>query len=101
MLHRGSDGLAHLSFRRLHKVFVTPLTSMKDKETVIPSQAHAVKTCRLSVGRNPGSPVSQLYGLPFAFTGTIFKVIADTSGRSLQDPHEERHALARQAMARQ
>jgi hypothetical protein len=31
----------------------------------------------------------------------IFKVIADTSGRSLQDPHEERNALARQAMARQ
>ena len=55
----------------------------------------------LSVGRNPGSPVSRLYRPPFAFTGTIFKVIADTSGRSLQDPHEERHALARQAMARQ
>ena len=55
----------------------------------------------LSVGRNPGSPVWQLYGPPFAFTGTIFKVIADTSGRSLQDPHEERNALARQAMARQ
>ena len=55
----------------------------------------------LSIGRNPGSPVSQLYRPPFAFTGTIFKVIADTSGRSLQDPHEERNALARQAMARQ
>ena len=55
----------------------------------------------LAVGRNPGSPVSRLYGPPFAFTGTIFKVTADISGHTLQDAGEERNAVARQAMARQ
>src|SRR6516225_5076687 len=38
----------------------------------------------LNVGRNPGSSVSQLYGPPFDFTGTIFKVTADVSGQTLQ-----------------
>jgi len=55
----------------------------------------------LTVGRNPGSPVSQLYGPPFAFTGTIFKVTADVSGQMLQDTEEERQAASRAAMSRQ
>ena len=55
----------------------------------------------LTVGRNPGSPVSQLYGPPFAFTGTIFKVTADVSGKMLQDADEERNATAKRALARQ
>jgi arylsulfatase A-like enzyme len=55
----------------------------------------------LTVGRNPGSPVSQLYQPPFAFTGIIFKVTADISGRTLHDSDEERKAAARLAMSRQ
>ena len=55
----------------------------------------------LTVGRNPGSPVSQLYGPPFAFTGTIFKVTADVSGQMLQDTEEERQAASKAAMSRQ
>ena len=51
----------------------------------------------LTVGRNPGSPVSQLYGPPFAFTGTIFKV----SGQMLQDTEEERKAASKAAMSQQ
>ncbi len=55
----------------------------------------------LTVGRNPGSPVSLLYGPPFAFTGTIFKVTADVSGQMLQDTQEERNATAKRALSRQ
>jgi hypothetical protein len=55
----------------------------------------------LTVGRNPGSAVSRLYGPPFAFTGTIFKVMADVSGQMLQDTEEERKAVAKRAMSRQ
>ncbi len=55
----------------------------------------------LTVGRNPGSSVSQLYGPPFAFTGTIFKVTADVSGQMLQDTEEERRAAAKHAISRQ
>ena len=55
----------------------------------------------LTVGRNPGSPVSQLYGPPFAFTGTIFKVTADVSGQMLHDTEEERQAASKAAMSRQ
>jgi arylsulfatase len=55
----------------------------------------------LSVGRNPGSPVSQLYRSPFGFTGTIFKVTADVSGQTLQNPEEERNAAAKRAMSSQ
>jgi hypothetical protein len=55
----------------------------------------------LNVGRNPGSPVSQLYAPPFAFTGTIFKVTADVSGQMLQDTQEERQAASKAAMSRQ
>ena len=55
----------------------------------------------LTVGRNPGSSVSQLYGPPFAFTGTIFKVTVDVSGQMLQDTEEERLANAKRALSRQ
>jgi hypothetical protein len=49
----------------------------------------------LSVGRNPGSPVSKLYPPPFEFTGTIFKVTADVSGKMIQDTKEEQKAMAK------
>src|SRR5262249_9431429 len=55
----------------------------------------------LTVGRNPGSAVSQLYGPPFAFTGTIFKVTADISRQMHQDTEEERKAAAKRELSRQ
>jgi len=55
----------------------------------------------LSVGRNPGAPVSQLYHPPFAFTGKIHKVTADVSGKMIQDKEEEDRAQAKAMMARQ
>src|SRR5882724_785191 len=55
----------------------------------------------LAVGRNPGSPVSQLYGSPFEFTGTIYKITADVSVQTLQDPQEEKNAAAKRAMSSQ
>ena len=55
----------------------------------------------LTVGRNPGAAVSRLYGPPFAFTGTIFKVTADVSGQMLQDTEAERTAAAKRAVSRQ
>jgi arylsulfatase len=54
----------------------------------------------VSVGRNPGSSVSSLYEPPFAFTGRIFKVTADVSGKMIQDTEEEAKAYAKAAMAR-
>jgi arylsulfatase len=53
------------------------------------------------VGRNSGSPASQLYAPPFAFTGTIHQVVVDVTGKLIPDTPEERHARARVAMARQ
>ena len=55
----------------------------------------------LTLGRNPGSSVSKLYTPPFIFTGTIFKVTADVSGKMIQDTEEEMKAFAKAAMARQ
>jgi arylsulfatase len=55
----------------------------------------------LSVGRNPGSSVSELYGPPFAFTGKIFKITVDVSGQKLQNVEDERKAAATAAMRRQ
>jgi arylsulfatase len=55
----------------------------------------------LSVGRNPGSAVASLYQPPFAFTGRIFKVTVDMSGKMIQDTEAEAKAHARAAMARQ
>lgn len=55
----------------------------------------------LAVGRNPGSAVSELYPPPFEFTGTIYKVTLDVSGKMIQDTEEEARAFAKAAMARQ
>lgn len=53
------------------------------------------------IGRNGGSPVSTTYSPPFEFTGKIYKVTADVSGKMIQDTQQERKALAKAAMARQ
>jgi arylsulfatase len=53
------------------------------------------------VGRNAGSSVTSLYGPPFEFTGTIFQVTVDISGKLFADSEEEGHARAKVAMARQ
>ena len=53
------------------------------------------------IGRNSGSPVSQLYGPPFEFTGAIHQVTVDVSGKLIEDSEEEKHAVAKMAMARQ
>jgi hypothetical protein len=55
----------------------------------------------LSVGKDPGSPVSKLYPPPFEFTGTIFKVTAHVSGKMIQDTEEEQKAMGKAHMARQ
>jgi len=55
----------------------------------------------LTVGRNTGSPISHLYASPFPFTGTIYKVTIDVSGKMTQDLHEEKKAMAKAATARQ
>jgi len=39
----------------------------------------------LSIDQNLGSPVTQLYWSPLAFTGTVFKVTADVSGQNLHE----------------
>jgi arylsulfatase len=54
----------------------------------------------LSVGRNLGSAIYSLYEPPFAFTGRIFKVTVDVSGKMIQDTEEEAKAHAKAAMAR-
>jgi hypothetical protein len=53
------------------------------------------------VGRNAGSSVTSLYGPPFEFTGTIFQVTVDISGKLIPDSEDEKHGRARAAMARQ
>ena len=55
----------------------------------------------LAVGRNPGSPISKLYSSPFPFTGTIYQVTIDVSGKMIRDTREEERAMAKAAMARQ
>jgi hypothetical protein len=55
----------------------------------------------LVCGRNPGSPVSELYRPPFAFTGKLVKVTVDVSGKMIQDTEEEMRAFAKAQMARQ
>ena len=47
------------------------------------------------------SAVSTTYGPPFEFTGTIFKVTVDLSGKLIPDTDDERHARAKATMARQ
>jgi hypothetical protein len=46
------------------------------------------------------SAISSLYQPPFAFTGRIFKVTVDVTGRMIQDTEEEAKAHAKAAMAR-
>jgi arylsulfatase A-like enzyme len=54
-----------------------------------------------AVGRNAGSPISNLYSSPFPFTGTIYQVTVDVSGKMIQDVQEEKKAMAKAATARQ
>ena len=53
------------------------------------------------VGCDTCSPVSDLYETPFAFTGTILKVMVDTSEASFEDLAKLHEARARFAMATQ
>jgi hypothetical protein len=55
----------------------------------------------LSVGHNPGSAVSRLYGPPFAFIGTILKVTADVSGQTQNAEAEEKKAAFERAISSQ
>ena len=48
-------------------------------------------------GRHPGSPVTEAYGPPFEFTGTIDSVVVDVSGDLIEDTE----AQIRMVMARQ
>src|SRR5205823_1007791 len=51
----------------------------------------------LEIGRDSGNPVSEQYASPFAFTGTIKRVIVEVSGAEPRDPVQEaRIELARQ-----
>ena len=51
----------------------------------------------VSIGHDAGAPVTDEYPPPFAFTGTIEKVVYDVSGESIVDHEAEiRMALARQ-----
>ena len=51
----------------------------------------------LTVGRDPGSPITQIYKPPFVFTGKIQQVAVDVSGERIEDHEAEiRMALARQ-----
>ncbi|MHB8438010.1 MAG: arylsulfatase [Acidimicrobiales bacterium] len=51
----------------------------------------------LTCGFGDGVPVSRRYGAPFAFTGTIDRVVLDVEGPPWSDPEAEaRFALARQ-----
>jgi arylsulfatase len=51
----------------------------------------------VSTGQDAGAPVTQEYKPPFAFTGTIARVVYDVSGERVVDHEAElRMALARQ-----
>ena len=51
----------------------------------------------VSIGRDAGAPVTTAYQPPFAFTGTIARVVYDISGEQVVDHEAEfRIALARQ-----
>ncbi len=53
------------------------------------------------VGRNPGSPITDRYTPPYAFTGTIHQVTVSTATAESHDEDEAKRAEARVAMARQ
>jgi len=86
---------AERSRREIAQIFRrTPLTGLV-REAVSLLMSAGVG---LSIDRNPGSPVTQLYRSPFAFTGTVFKVTADVSGQNIQDigrPNREPRPSAR------
>ncbi len=51
----------------------------------------------VAIGADPGSPVTDIYVAPFAFTGTIHTVTMDVSGELIVDTESEMRAI----MARQ
>jgi arylsulfatase len=51
----------------------------------------------VAIGADPGSPVTDIYVAPFAFTGTIHTVTMDVSGELIVDSESEMRAI----MARQ
>jgi arylsulfatase len=53
------------------------------------------------IGCDTVSPVSDMYETPFAFTGTIIKVMVDTSEVTFEDLAEQHEMRARLAMATQ
>jgi arylsulfatase len=53
------------------------------------------------VDANPGSPVTKLYGPPFAFSGKIRRVTIDVTSKKFPGGKEEKEAHARKEMARQ
>jgi hypothetical protein len=53
------------------------------------------------VGCDTVSPVSDLYESPFAFTGTMIKVMVDVSEATFAELAEQHEARARIAMATQ
>jgi len=55
----------------------------------------------LDIGCDTCSPVSDLYETPFAFTGTIFRVMVDVSAASLEELKEQHGFRARFATATQ
>ena len=90
---------AERSRREIAQIFRrTPLTGLV-REAVSLLMSAGVG---LSIDRNPGSPVTQLYRSPLAFTGTVFKVTMDVSGQNLQETGRgtESHGQARSAANR-
>ena len=52
----------------------------------------------LTVGRNAGSTISELYKPPFAFTGRVLKVTFNVSGEDHRDAEAARQAAAEAAL---
>ena len=53
--------------------------------------------CGVAVGADPGSPVTDKYKAPFAFSGTLYTITFDVSGELIVDTEAEMRAI----MARQ
>ena len=51
----------------------------------------------VAIGADPGSPVTDKYDAPFAFSGTLYNVTIDVSGELIVDSEAEMRAI----MARQ
>jgi hypothetical protein len=47
----------------------------------------------LTCGRDDGSTVTSAYQAPFAFTGTLEKIVVDVSGELLEDKAAEMRAV--------